>query len=268
MSFGENCEPSDSAPDQVSGKKSVEQEKYFQKKEEHRQPTVNMEETTKVQENGIFENFLRAKSRHTISEEAAKDLWNFAVTHSEEISNLKDQNRIQSYITSKRQAIKDLPRISIKIVYKDLRTGDILTEDNLDEFPKSRLMDIKKYKLLYTVTKIDVNELFSKLKHLHDFTKEKIVLSIDGVPETKSGGVTIEVIAFKFKDCKTVFPLCILRPEKKYKISVEDYIGPLLCQLKEASVQISFIVADAPKRSFLRKMKAHSGEQKTFLILI
>jgi hypothetical protein len=223
------------------------------------QPNISNPPSTKTPDDGIFQKFLKVRSKHTISEQASKELWDFAISSSEEINILKQQTKIPTYSTVKRKAVLNLPRISIKIVYKNLITSEIVTEDNLEKFPRKRLSNVKKYKLLYTMTKINIKEIFSKLKNVHDISNEKIILAIDGVPETKSGGVTIEVIAFKFQNCKTVYPLCILRPEKKYKINVEEYICPLLRKLEKMSAQISFIVADAPKRSFLRKMKAHSG---------
>ena len=76
---------------------------------------------------------------------------------------MKEKKKMQNYVTSKRKAVKDLPKITIKVVYKNLITEETITEDNLQEFPKNKLSDTKKYKLLYTMTSVDIEALFTKL---------------------------------------------------------------------------------------------------------
>ena len=130
---------------------------------EKQNPKLSISGNSELFENDLFQTFLSIKSRHNVSEEASKEFWNFAISFSEDISKMKEKKKMQNYVTSKRKAVKDLPKITIKVVYKNLITEETITEDNLQEFPKNKLSDTKKYKLLYTMTSVDIEALFTKL---------------------------------------------------------------------------------------------------------
>ena len=90
-----------------------------------------------------------------------------------------------------------------------------------------------------------------------------VVMSIDGVAETKSTSRSLEVMSLKFEGCKEVYPCLISRPEvfqkKRMKDRFEGYISNFIEEMKSAGMVLQKLVLDAPERATCRKQKMHGG---------
>lgn len=87
----------------------------------------------------------------------------------------------------------------------------------------------------------------------------EIQLSLDGVQESKSSNVSIDVYSISFKGCKSVFPIRLIRPVNKYKVDELAQLEKVLKDINDNSLVITDIIADNLKRAFLRRAKIHSA---------
>ena len=90
--------------------------------------------------------------------------------------------------------------------------------------------------------------------------EHKIILSLDGVSESKSSNISLDVYSIKFKGCREVYPIKIIRPINKYPVDQQGQFSYVLRDLLDNDLEIMFVVADNPKRSFLRFAMQHSAK--------
>ena len=85
-------------------------------------------------------------------------------------------------------------------------------------------------------------------------------LSLDGIPDNKSSGLSIDLLSLRFIDCRTVYTLAVLQPARK-GMGIPDVVilDHFLEDYKESSKKLRRIIADAPKRAGLQGIKQHSG---------
>lgn len=86
-------------------------------------------------------------------------------------------------------------------------------------------------------------------------------MSVDGVSEAKSTSVSMDVFSTKFKNCRHVYPLRIIRPLNNNKVDDDEQLESVLDDCyNEANIAISHCVADKPKRSKLLKCKNQNAK--------
>lgn len=85
-------------------------------------------------------------------------------------------------------------------------------------------------------------------------------LSLDGVAESKSTSISIDVYSLKFKECKDIFPVKIIRPINKYPVDHQEQLSLVLDDLTENDLELDSFVADNPKRAFLRNSVQFCGK--------
>lgn len=85
-------------------------------------------------------------------------------------------------------------------------------------------------------------------------------LSLDGVSETKSTSISLEVYTIKFDGCRDVYPVKILRPIKKEAVNHHEHFRTVLDAISEENLIIKCVVADNPKRAFMRDSLQHSAK--------
>lgn len=86
-----------------------------------------------------------------------------------------------------------------------------------------------------------------------------IQLSLDGVAETKSTAVSMDVYSIKFNGCRDVFPIKIIRPICKNQLDLQEQFSLVLNSLTSFNLIIQALVGDNPKRSFFRNSMQHSA---------
>ena len=83
-------------------------------------------------------------------------------------------------------------------------------------------------------------------------------INIDGVQESKSGGYSIDCYCIKVKNCQTIYPLKLIKPEKKFKCNDQQEIKKTLNELSALS-NITNAIFDNPKRSIARCALNHAS---------
>lgn len=193
---------------------------------------------------------IRAKS--AIPRSALEELFQAFKHNHNVISDAIAQGRYKTYTTASRQVGKYYPCVKMIAVFYDYITK---TEIKVEctEFPKKRYGNKKRYRLEYVLYWVDLEDIIKFHTKIHPQNDPETVLdfSIDGVPETKSGGFSFEVLSMHFfNTCRLVYPVLIAKRYHKFaKIDLEDILGTFIRQLNESDLTHRLIVADAPKRS-------------------
>ena len=84
-------------------------------------------------------------------------------------------------------------------------------------------------------------------------------ISLDGVSETKSTSVSLDVYSTKIDKCRNVYPLKIVRPLNKYVTDNKDMLSDVLADLEENGCHIDNFIGDNPKRAIVREAKHHGS---------
>jgi hypothetical protein len=167
----------------------------------------------------------------------------------------------------KRHVWASQPRPLMDVTYREAE-GNVDKYIGLRSFPKSKLRDSGS-KALVVRTYFHIADLSRIAKRLHSpqeefpaFDASHLVLSSDGVPISKSGGVagSLNVVCLRFRGCRQIYPLIVVRvKDKKYKLSPQELFGPVIQEIKDLGLTLEYLVADAPERAFARCQKNHSG---------
>ena len=87
----------------------------------------------------------------------------------------------------------------------------------------------------------------------------EVDLSLDGVHESKSSNVSLDVYTSRFHQCRTIYVHQIVRPLPRFKIDNQKYLRNFLNQIRDTQCLIKCIIGDSPKRSFIKGVKGHSS---------
>ena len=84
-------------------------------------------------------------------------------------------------------------------------------------------------------------------------------MSLDGVSESKSTSISLDVYTIKFEGCRDIFPVKIVRPLQKNFVNHEEQFNLVLRAVLAADLLIQAFIGDNPKRAFLRYSLQHSA---------
>ena len=211
-----------------------------------------------------------ATVRHNISIEGASYLWRTAfkcigkiLKKKEDIGNTR---KLPQFKHLRRKIMdKSVPPVKIRLAYLNLETG-------LEEIPPPSLIgphkaysDVTKFQKLYEISSVsirDVLQIHSKNCRSHQNWNEgqvEVNLSCDGVADSNSSNVSLDVFSICFPECSTIYPITTIRPTKKSAVDLLGELTIILNELKEENVKISNVFADKPMRSRLKNCKGHSA---------
>ena len=87
-----------------------------------------------------------------------------------------------------------------------------------------------------------------------------IVLSEDGVPESKMSSKSINVLTVRLINCALVVPLAIVKSYNETKVDVDVVWKPLIKQINQMKhIRVHHMCFDAVKRKEILGMKGHGG---------
>ena len=78
--------------------------------------------------------------------------------------------------------------------------------------------------------------------------------------ESKSSSVSLDVYSIKFRGCRDVYPIKIIRPLNKYEVDVKAHFIDVLNSLANQNLKLEHVIADNPKRSFMTYRGPHSAK--------
>ena len=87
----------------------------------------------------------------------------------------------------------------------------------------------------------------------------RVQLSLDGVQESKSSSHSLDIYCIKFRGCKHVYPIKIVRACGKYKYDEQEEIRDVISDINEANIKITTGVFDKPKSSVMKCCKSRAA---------
>ena len=69
-------------------------------------------------------------------------------------------------------------------------------------------------------------------------------LSLDGVSESRSTNISLDVYSVKINDCKSVFPIRIIRPLCKFSVDYMSNFEKVLMEIDQNNCQLTHVIAD------------------------
>ena len=99
---------------------------------------------------------------------------------------------------------------------------------------------------------------------MHDEKCEKkgerqLQISCDGMSESKSTSISLDVYSSRFKDCQVIFPHRIVRPLGKFKVDNKKQLSIFLEDLTKNYAQVMQYLADNLKRAVARDCLNHAS---------
>ena len=171
--------------------------------------------------------------------------------------------------TLKRREFKKQPTPLMDVYVQDLQQDVLIRKLGLKEYPTAMFKNRQRFRPVLVRTYFRIKDVLQVAKHLHmpsenftDFDSSRIVLSYDGVPESKSSGVnsSLSVICLRFHGCRTIFPIVLIKiTDKSYKSSAAEVFQPVISEVNHLGLTVECLVADAPARAFARCQKTHAG---------
>ena len=86
-----------------------------------------------------------------------------------------------------------------------------------------------------------------------------VSLSLDGVQECKSTNASIDIYCVKFKQCRNIYPVRLIKRFNGYKYNEQEELQHVVSDINENEIDLETAVLDNPKRSVAKNVKSHSA---------
>lgn len=212
--------------------------------------------------NTIFEKlkaqWILAEIDHCVSKTANEAFWKISCFFFPKLeAALGRKKKIPQFKSIRRNIHKNLlPPIQLNIGYRDRSTGELtVVKDTVT--PLKRFSPTK-YEKLYEIGFVNIEDI-KAIHSNHGHDEHEVMMSLDGVSESKSTTVSLDVYSVKFKGCRCIYPLKIIRQIDKLSVDNRKEFASVLSALIASHLIIQALIADNPKRAFLRNSLQHSG---------
>ena len=125
---------------------------------------------------------------------------------------------------------------------------------------KKKYAQYKKNKNNFSLIIFQVSDIARIHNNMCPKTQQKhIQLSCDGVSESKSTKISIDVYSLCFKNCSTIYPHKLVRPLSKEKMDTRKTLRGVFDDIASNEYIIKQYIADNLKRAQVKEIKCHSG---------
>ena len=246
----------------------------------------------------LSQKWLDVELTHNVSKSASNAFWNLAKTHfhslfiQKQVQGISKKTPMFTHLRNKLYDSHCLP-VNMEFGYVHKRSGQLsfVTSEKtpLSRFPTStykKVFEVASLKVIFYSHNIDIS-LFSlkyeinyndnfylnfyplfqvdDILQLHSkvcprYNQEPtLMLSLDGVSESKSTSVSLDVYSCNVKNCRNIYPLRIVRPVNKFKVDNVSQFENVLNDLKTNHCELIDFVADNPKRATVREATQHGS---------
>jgi len=211
------------------------------------------------------QDFMAVCNDHQISHACKKDLWNWFMTNAKDIVDLQTLGVTEmSYKQIRTDHIARLPVPKMSYQIRDILTSETIMLHNLPSFPKKKYGDTGRYEVVYELAEVSLADVLNFHTESHGNEEcRTICLSNDELPESKSGNCRLDVVSVRFEKCRLVYPLKVLRYKMGNGKEIRHRHSLLFQNIIEDialnDLNLKFIIADAPKRAWLRGLATHGG---------
>lgn len=199
------------------------------------------------------------RGRSVMGKEAFKGLWSLLHRNRDILSGAIASDSLPTAYEINKRLEKFLPPIYMDVA-AFTREGEEKYWSGVQVFPKKEILS-NGYQVHYTLTYVHVQDVIQFAQKLHRSPLQlKCDLSVDGIPESKSGGVSLDIVTMRFIDCSNVYPLAIMKPGKTaVRVKESIVLDRPVQEIAQAGVEVRAWVADAPKRASIKGSLSHAG---------
>ena len=86
-----------------------------------------------------------------------------------------------------------------------------------------------------------------------------VQLSLDGVTQSKSSSVSLEIYSTSFTKCRVVYPLNVFWPINRLPVGYHKYLSKIVQDLHTANCVIRHFIADNPKHTLVQEALNHAS---------
>ncbi len=206
--------------------------------------------------------FAGLQARREVPHAVLSDIVDYLKDNAESMSEVLKTNSLPTYRSMRYKVLRNAPKLKLDL---DAETadGDVVSYRNLEKYPKKDL-ESKGLRPIYSHYYVSLKAVKEMHRNGHGdgVNCKNVDMSLDGVPESKSSGLSIEVLSIRFHGCDNIYSVGILQPAKKgLKGKDEIILRPFLEELEHAGLAVKRVIADAPKRAVLQGMKTHASTQ-------
>ncbi len=208
----------------------------------------------------ISDFFVAIQSRRGVPDKVMRDVVEYMRANSEVVANALVDGTLPTFRAMRQQALRRGPTVKLDICYS--KDGVVYKDRGMKAFPKAAMAKRGANHLytLYYISLADVVALHCKL-HTDSDQPTALDLSVDGVPESKSGGRSIDILSVRFLGCRSIYSLAVLQPMRRgLGLGEEVVLEHFLEDLDVSGLTVRRVIADAPKRAALRGLKQHSAK--------
>ncbi len=201
---------------------------------------------------------LQAKKQ--LSKGVATKLIKYMQENSEVIGNGLLKKDLKSFKQIRTAELRRMPKRKVDVLCKDSTNNDVIFK-GCSKFPKTAIAT-RELQLVYELSYTTLSDIsaFHALLHPGQQCSNVLDFSVDDVPETISGGVSISVLSVQFTDCRNVYTVAILRPAKSgMGLSESIILEGFLKEVTDSAIKVRYGIADAPKRAKLQGLQSHSA---------
>lgn len=173
--------------------------------------------------------------------------------------------RLPCFKTIKNKFKEELPDIQIIAHYQRQSDGTVHQVGPVKVIPEKGLPRTE-FRLLCETTYVkNFNDIVQIHAQQHDgrLPSKNITLSCDGVAESKSSRVSLNVYAIQFHNCRRPYAVLIERPllgKATYQFIGKEAATEKACEIiTSAGYRLQWLIADAPKRAELRNFSPYNS---------
>ncbi len=178
----------------------------------------------------------------------------------------------RSFKTARKHVVKLTPPCHITVLCRNSE-GDNISLGPRKSYPKTEIAR-RKLKVIYDLYESRLVDIIAFHCRLHEYSCDpnqflQFDLGLDGVPESASGGRSLDVLTIRFCHCRSVYTLGVFRPASSgYGHADSVLLKSFIAEYKQLidgnlvsyqSVRLRYVICDAPKRAKVMSLQSHSG---------
>ncbi len=214
--------------------------------------------------NDISQFFVSLQARRDVPKAVMADIVKYMRQNGADVSRVLGEGQLPSFKSMRLRVEKFIPKISVAVTALD-GNGERVELAPRSTYPKTiiRNRDLTVQYTLFYVSLKDVWEWHVRAhpKKTPNQLSRQFDMSLDGVPESRSSGLSIDIVSIRFINCSNIYSVAILQPARK-RLGNKDAIvlKPFLDDLAESGLTVRYVIGDAPKRASMQGLKSHAAK--------
>ena len=204
--------------------------------------------------------FVGLQARRDVPQKVIADVVDYVRSNPELLIEALREGTMPTFRTMRNRAVRAFPKVKLDVLLEDA-AGTEHRYTELSRFPR-KLVDSRNMKVVYTHYYIGLQDMYELHEKAHPDKKmsSSMHMSIDGIPESKASGLSLEVLSVRFYGCDSIYSIGLLQPGRK-GVKEKDAIllRPFIEDLPKTELKLKLVIADAPKRASMQGLKTHAA---------